>query len=242
MQKNIIGKNALVTGASRGIGKIIATALAREGCNLLITGRDSRALAGTAEELLRLGGKVFTQQVDFLEEDAPDTVVRFAEDCFAHLDILINNAGTAYAGTIEEATIKDWNDLMNLNARAPFFLTIRAIPLMKKAEDPAIINMSSVVGYRGYENQAIYSASKHALSGWSKAAAKELSPQGIRLHLISPGGTATELISRMRPDINPDDLIQPEAIAETVLYLLKLGGNAVVDEINIHRAANIPWK
>ena len=242
MPKNLTGRNAIVTGASRGIGKAIAVALAREGVNLLITGRDRDALSQSEQEMSVGKVKINTIIVDFLDERSPEAVIHEAEKHFSKLDILINNAGTAYAGPIEKATPRHWEDLMNLNARSPFFLTVKAMDLLKKSDDPAVINISSVAGYKGYENQAIYSASKHALMGWSKAAARELAQQGIRIHVISPGATATGLAGEMRPDIDAEELIQPSAIAETVLFLLTIEGNAAVDEINIRRTTNIPWK
>ncbi len=112
---------------------------------------------------------------------------------------------------------------------------------MEKAKAPVIVNISSVVGRLGYEKQGAYAASKHALMGFSKVLAKELQPKGFRVHVLSPGGVATEMVSKMRPDIDTSELIQPEEIAEIVQFLIKNRGNAMIDTINIRRESSTPW-
>jgi 3-oxoacyl-[acyl-carrier protein] reductase len=104
------------------------------------------------------------------------------------------------------------------------------------------VNIASVVAVKGYVNQGAYTASKHALLGFTKVLARELHREGIRVHVISPGGVATDLIPSMRPDIPPETLIQPEEIAEIVWFLLSHRGNAVIDEVNVRRISNEPWK
>ena len=116
-----------------------------------------------------------------------------------------------------------------------------AIPYLKQQEISFIININSVVGIKGYAHQAAYSASKHALLGMTKSLAKEVQPDGIRVHSINPGGIDTELIGRARPDLDRSVLMQPEEIADIVLYLVTRRGNAIIDEINVRRAASTAW-
>ena len=132
--------------------------------------------------------------------------------------------------------------LMAVNARAPFLLSKEAIPYLKRSDMATIINISSVVGVKGYINQGAYTASKHALMGLTKVLAQEVFQDGIRVHVISPGGVATSMVELTRPDIDPSTLISPEEIAEIVLFLLTHRGNAVIDEINVRRSANPPWR
>ncbi|MHC4111793.1 MAG: SDR family oxidoreductase, partial [Planctomycetota bacterium] len=103
------------------------------------------------------------------------------------------------------------------------------------------INIASVVGVKGYPLQSAYTASKHALRGMTISLAEELRDSNVRVHLLCPGGVDTELVQNVRPDIKKQDLMQPEEIAELVLYLLTHKGNAVIDELHIRRAASTPW-
>jgi len=130
---------------------------------------------------------------------------------------------------------------MLVNARAPFILCREALPLLKKAKAGYIINIASVVGVKGYPLQSAYTSSKHALRGMTISLAEELRGSNIRVHLLCPGGVDTDLVQKVRPDIKKDELIQPEEIAELVLYLVTHKGNAVIDELHIRRAASTPW-
>jgi 3-oxoacyl-[acyl-carrier protein] reductase len=103
------------------------------------------------------------------------------------------------------------------------------------------VNISSVVGYKGYVNQGAYTASKHALVGFTKVLAQEVMADGIRVHLVSPGGVDTGLATSIRPDLDRSGLTTPREIAETVLFLLRQEGNAVIDEVNIRRPGKSPW-
>ena len=131
---------------------------------------------------------------------------------------------------------------MAVNARAPFLFCREAIPYLRKSDIPTIINISSVVGVKGYVNQGAYTASKHALMGMTKVLAQELHKDGIRVHVISPGGVATDMVTKTRPDLDISELVTPDEIADIVIFLLINRGNAVIDEINVRRHSNSPWK
>jgi 3-oxoacyl-[acyl-carrier protein] reductase len=130
---------------------------------------------------------------------------------------------------------------MAVNARGPFLLCREAIPYLGRQGGGFIINIASVVAVKGYANQAAYGASKHALLGMSKALAKEVQPAGIRVHVLCPGGVDTQLGGQARPDLDQSVLIQPEEIADLVLFLVTRRGNAVIDEIHVRRATSTPW-
>ncbi|PMQ00799.1 MAG: 3-oxoacyl-ACP reductase [Dictyoglomus sp. NZ13-RE01] len=236
------GKVALITGASRGIGKAISKALAQEGVNLAINSRAEESLLILKNELSIYNIDILICPFDLRDPKAPKILIEKVVEHFGGLDILINNAGIALAKSIMDTTEEEWDEIMAVNARAPFFLSKYAIPYLKKSDIPTIINISSVVGTKGYVNQGAYTASKHALMGFTKVLAQEVHEDGIRVHVISPGGVATDLVTIMRPDLDPSTLIKPEEIAEVVLFLLKHRGNAVIDEINIRRAQNPPWR
>ena len=245
MEKQLTGKVALITGASRGIGKAICLALAKESATIVLAARSIKKLQEAAEQITAIGGKAHVVATELTEEESIKNLVRETGEKFGRLDILVNNAGVTHSAKLEQTTTEDWERCIRVNARAPFILCREALPLLRKAKAAYIINIASVVGVKGYPLQSAYTASKHALRGMSIALAEELSqePNGsnIRVHLLCPGGVDTELVQKVRPDIKKEDLMQPDEIAELVLYLVTHKGNAVIDELHIRRAASSPW-
>jgi NAD(P)-dependent dehydrogenase (short-subunit alcohol dehydrogenase family) len=157
------------------------------------------------------------------------------------LDILVNNAATGVFGPLVEVITEQWDQTMAVNARGPFLMCREAIPHLKQQERSFIINISSAVGVKGYPNQALYTASKHALMGMTKALAKEVHQDGIRVHAVCPGGVDTQMIRNARPDLDQSVLMQPQEIADIVLFLVTRQGNAVIDEIQVRREVSTPW-
>lgn len=241
MEKQLAGKVAIVTGASRGIGKAICIALANEAATVVIAARAIDKMNETAKLVTAAGGKAQTIPTELTDENSIKNLVKATGERFGRLDILINNAGVTHSAKLQETLTEDLDRCLNINARAPFILCREALPLLKKAEAAYIINIASVVGVKAYPLQSAYTASKHALRGMTMALAEEMRGTNIRVHLLCPGGVDTELVKNVRPDIKKQDLMQPEEIAELVLYLLTHKGNAVVDELHIRRAASTPW-
>jgi 3-oxoacyl-[acyl-carrier protein] reductase len=241
MSKKLSGKIAMVTGASRGIGRAISIALAQQGSTVVLTGRDEEKLAETSKEIVATGSKAVVYTVDMEIEDSIKSLVKRAESRFGNLDILINNAGLTHSADFEDITTEAWDKCMRVNARGPFILCREAMGLLKKAKRGYIINISSVVGIKGYAKQVAYSASKHAIRGMSIAMSNELAGTNIRVHVLCPGGVDTDMVDEVRPDIKKDELIGPEEIAELVVYLVTHKGNAVIDELHIRRLSSTPW-
>jgi 3-oxoacyl-[acyl-carrier protein] reductase len=228
-------RTIIITGSSKGIGKAIALELAKQNVNLVLVARDQNKLLELKENIEALGSNCICVPVDLTLEGSIKTVIDKTLDSFGGIDVLINNAGLGTPGSILDTTEEQWKKLMTLNAKVPFFLSKEAIPHLSKSSRGIIINISSVVGRKGYVNQAAYTSSKHALAGFTKVLSQEVRPMGIRVHLIAPGGVATEMVAAMRPDIDAASLIQPEEIANIVNFLIFSNGNAMIDEINIHR-------
>lgn len=241
MKQRLSGKVAIVTGASRGIGRAISVALAKEGAAIVLAARSIEKLQGAAELVENAGGKAEIVVTELTDEESIKNLVKATNEKFGRLDILVNNAGVTHLARLEETKTADWERLFTVNARAPFILCREALPMLKKSEAGCIINIASVVGVKGYPLQSAYTASKHALRGMTISLAEELKGSNIKVHLLCPGGVDTGMVSRVRPDINKDELIGADEIAELVVYLVTHKGNAVIDELHIRRVTASPW-
>jgi len=241
MAERLAGKVAIVTGASRGIGRAINIALAEEAATIVLVARASDTLQEAAEKVTEAGGKARIVVTELTDEESIKGLVKYTEAEFGRLDVLVNNAGITHSARLEETATEDWQRLMWVNARALFILCREALALLRKSQAAYIINIASVVGVKGYPLQSAYTSSKHALRGMTISLSEELRDSNIRVHLLCPGGVDTEMVSNVRPDIKKEDLIGPDEIAELVLYLVAHKGKGIVDELHIRRAAAAPW-
>ncbi len=235
------GQAAIVTGASRGIGRAIALALAAHGAQVTLAARTAADLAHVQQEILVAGGRALSIPTDMTDEAAIVRLVQATLAQWSRLDIVVNCAGLGIYGPLAETTSETWDRLMAVNARGPFILCREAVPALKQTGGGHIFNIASVVGVKGYVNQAAYTASKHALMGMTKVLAQEVQAAGIRVHALCPGGVDTELAARARPDLDRSLLMTPEEMADIVLFLLSQRGNAVIDVVHVRRATSAPW-
>lgn len=228
-------KTAIVTGASSGIGYCIAIQLAKLNYSLALVGRSERKLLAVQNKIRENGGDCFIILTDLENEESSKVIVEKTLAHYGQIDVLINNAGMAHSAQIVDTDAETWNKIFSVNVRSVFLLCKAAIPALKNAENPFIINIGSVVGFKGYTEQAVYASSKHALAGFTKVLAKEVQKDGIQVHLISPGGVNTEMATAMRPDIDKENLILPEEIAELIEFLLTRRGKGTIDHLYIRR-------
>jgi 3-oxoacyl-[acyl-carrier protein] reductase len=196
--KLLEGKTAIVTGASRGIGKAIAIKLAEEGCNIAFTDLFYDDIAkATESELQAMGVKAKMYASDASKfEDTQKVVNQIIED-FIAVNILINNAGITKDALLMRMSEDQWDAVIGVNLKSVFNFTKALLPTMLKQRDGSIVNLSSVVGVSGNAGQANYSASKAGIIGFTKSAAKELGSRGIRSNAIAPGFIITEMTAKI---------------------------------------------
>jgi len=232
---------ALVTGAGRGIGKAICRKLGAAGTHVIAAARSEGEIRTVAEAIRSAGGQATDLRLDLARESSILSVFKQIQQRFGQLDFLINNAGLGLYGPVRDFRTEHLDQLLAVNLRGAFLCCREAMRLMEPRKSGYIINISSVVGFKAYVNQAAYTATKHGLVGFTKTLAQEAQPHGVRVSIISPGGVDTDLVRAARPDLDPTVLLQPEDIAQAVLYLLSLPDRAAVDEIYIRRRASQPF-
>ena len=235
------GKTALITGASGGIGSAMAVRLAKSGLNLVLCGRSEEKLSKTKAAAEALGVQVLTVCGDITDDSFPAYAIGQTLEHFGRLDILVNNAGMALSCPFEETSAAQFDQIMALNVRAPYFLCQAALPALRQSDHATIIIIASVEGHKGYPLQSAYAASKHALIGLSKSLANEVYTDGIRVHILAPGAVYTDMVRIARPDLSPEGMILAEDVAETAAFLIEHRTNAVIDDIQIHRAGKAPF-
>jgi len=185
-------KVALVTGASSGIGRATAIKFAAEGAQVAAVARRADRLAEVAAAIQSKGGVCKTIAADVTQEANIDRIVRETVDAFGGIDVLVNAAGIIANGTIENTKLQDWDYMFNVNARAPFYLTQRALPHLIERKGN-VVNVSSVTGIRAFPNVLAYCASKAALDQLTHCMALEVASKGVRVNAVNPGVTVTML-------------------------------------------------
>lgn len=219
------GKVALITGASKGIGKAIALKFAGEGADIAFT--DITVNDDTVRELEAFGHKVRAYVSNAAEfEQTQQTVEQIAAD-FGHIDILVNNAGITRDGLLLRMEEAQWDAVLSVNLKSAFNFTHAVLPYMSKQRCGSIINMSSVVGKRGNAGQANYSASKAGLIALAQTTAKEMGPRGIRANCIAPGFIVSDMTSSISDELRAAWIKSiplrrggtPEEVAKVALFL-----------------------
>lgn len=240
MMKELSGKVALVTGAGGGIGSAVVRRMGEAGMKIVLCGRREDKLLAAAEAVGR-PEDVLVMAGDLTSEEHVRACIARTVERFGGLDVLVNNAGMALNKPFEQTDTDEFDRIMAINVRAPFMMCREALPVLRRSDRATIVNIGSVVAHNGYAGQAAYTASKHALLGMTKALAKEVWPDGVRVHMVSSGGVDTDMIRIARPDLNAQGMIQADEVAQMVMLLVAMRGNAVVDEIQTHRVGKEPY-
>lgn len=211
----LAGQTALVTGGSKGIGRAICLALAKEGANVIIAARNENEIKETIDKLKAMGSKAMAIQADVRSEEDVRRLISMAIDKCGRLDILINNAGVAYKKRLEETTLQEYDKIMDTNLKGVFLCTKYAIPYIRESKNGKIINISSVGGLHGLPDFSVYCASKFGVNGLTESIAAELEGE-IKVYAVCPGAVDTDMYRSLFADKPP---LKPEHIAEKVLEL-----------------------
>jgi len=217
---DLTGKTAIVTGASRGLGKAMALALAQAGANVVIT--DVMDTASAVQEIEATGAKALGLKVDVTNQKDIDSMVKATVEKFKKIDILINNAGVYYPTPVKDMVENDWDKIMNINLKGTLYCTQAVGKEMCKSKSGSIINIASIAGIMAIAQSAAYNASKAAIIMLTKTLATEWASSGIRVNAICPGIFATDMTK---------DMLQDKGFQQMVKAKVPMGRYATPDEL-----------
>jgi 3-oxoacyl-[acyl-carrier protein] reductase len=226
----LAGQVAVVTGGGRGIGAAIARRLAESGASVVVCGRTAATLEETAKSIVQAGKRAEAIPCDVLSDRAVAEVARAVRNKYGRLDMLVNNAGVgAFAAPLHEFPIEDWDRILNTNLRGVFYAIRAFAPLMIERRYGHIINISSLAGKNPLPKGAAYAASKWGLNGLTYSVAEELRAYNIRVSVVCPGSTNTDLSPHEGKDLNR--MLQPDDVAHVVEMLVTQSAQSFASEV-----------
>lgn len=231
---DLIDKVAIVTGSGRGIGKDVALLLAEERCKVVLVARNQTQLKQVEEEILSSGGVAIAMALDLGVVSNLDILVNTVYDRFGRIDILINNASVLFKTSFLDVTEDEWDMTMNVNTKTVFLLSQRVLRVMKEAHSGYIVNVSSTVAFGTPAYHASYGASKHAVVGISQALYETAKEYGVKVSIIYPGMTDTEMLHEVDPPVPREHWMKPTDVAACVLFLLKQSDRVIIRDL-------VPW-
>lgn len=233
-------KTAIITGASKGIGKAISLGLAAMNYQTILIGRNKNDLENVATQIVDEGGvlpKII--QLDITDAEAVKTAVQKIHLEFGRIDILVNNAGIYVDGSSDDITEMDFSKMLETNLIAQFLLLKQIVPILKAQKSGYIFNVASRAGKVGFAGSGAYSASKFALVGLSESLYRELNPLGISVTALCPGWVDTKMAVEAGTTLTGEQMIQPEDLFLTIKWLLSLSPGACVKEVVIETPYHI---
>ncbi|MGA1262275.1 MAG: SDR family oxidoreductase [Prochlorothrix sp.] len=238
-------KHALITGASRGIGRSTALAFAQAGIDLVLVGRSQGELASVAELAQHAAQQAQTSiqvQVAALDlVDLPQVKPRIAQLCdqYGPIDILVNNAGMGYTGPLGDMPLEDWQQVLNLNLTSVFLCIQGALPTLRSRDYSTIINISSIAAHQAFPDWGAYSVSKAGLVALSQAIAVEERCHGVRVTVVTPGATNTGLwdTETVQADFDRGQMLHPDTIARSILHVALAPAGSVVESVVVTPSA-----
>ena len=234
-------KVAIVSGGGTGIGRAIALALAEQGVRVVVCGRRLAPIEAATQTIQANGGVALAIQADVADAGDIDRLVQLTVETFGSVNILVNNAGISGGDYIHEQDLGEWDLIMAINLRGPFLLARAVLPLLRQQREGHIINISSEAGLEYYAGDGAYGVSKHALNALGEYIQRENQEWGIRVNTICPGMVVTEMTASLS-GLNEAKCLQPEEIADLVLWLLTQQSNLKIGRpVLIQTMAN-PWQ
>lgn len=224
------GKTAIVTGASRGIGRTVAAALAAHGVHVMLAARSGSQLSEVRQQIVSAGGIASVHITDVTDEASVEGMVHETLRQFGTVDMLINNAGVGIFAPVATMTSAQFDLMMNANLRGVFLCSRAVLPVMKRQQSGDIITIASLAGKNSFVGGAVYSASKWGVIGFSRSLMLEVRDDHIRVITLAPGSVNTGFGDKERNDAT---IIQPQDVAETVLFALSMPAHVNVSEIDI---------
>jgi 3-oxoacyl-[acyl-carrier protein] reductase len=226
----------VVTGASAGIGRASALALASEGAALVLTARREHRLRELVETIQAQGGRATAVIGDASQEETAQQVIATARAQFGTVNILINNVGVGNYKPLIETSADDYDEMMDSNMRSTFLFARHAVPLMIEQKSGTILMISSMAGIYGFAGEAVYCATKFAQVGFAQALDKELRPHGIKVGVICPGGVKTEFAlgkGRTEESVAQSGMLDPEDVAQAVLLACTQSARSRIIEVQM---------
>lgn len=221
--QNLKGRNALITGAGRGIGRATAIAFAKEGINVGLVGKTAENLEKVAQEIEAYGVEVTMATADVADQESVNAAVEHVLSELGKIDILVNNAGISKFGGFLELSPEEFKNIIDVNLMGVYYVTRAVLPQMIEQKSGDIINISSTAGQRGGPVMSAYSASKFGLLGLTESLMQEVRKHNIRVSALTPSTVATDLaFAENLTDGNPEKVLQPEDLAEVMVAQLKL--------------------
>lgn len=231
---DIKNKNALITGAGKGIGKAIALALAKEGVNVILLARTQEEIENVAAKARSLRVKALAITADVADINSVNTAVKKALSEFGTIDILINNAGIAAFGKFLELEPTEWERIIQVNLMGTYYVTRAVLPNMIERQTGDIFNISSTAGLNGNALTSAYSASKFAVLGLTDSLMQEVRKHNIRVTALTPSTVATNMAKELNlTDGNPEKVMQAEDMAELIIAHLKLNRRVFIKNSSI---------
>jgi NAD(P)-dependent dehydrogenase (short-subunit alcohol dehydrogenase family) len=230
---NSTNKVAIITGASKGIGKAIAVGLGKMKYQTILIGRNQEDLKKVADEIIKAGGpEPGSFSTDITDSEKVKETVNEIVRKFGRIEILVNNAGIHFNGTLELSE-KDFKKMLETNLTAQFVMLKEVIPVMKKQQSGYIFNVASRSAKVGFAGSGGYCASKFGLLGLSESLYRELTPQGIKVTALCPAWVNTSMAQEAGTPLEPEEMIQSDDLFKTILWLLQLSPGACVKEVVI---------
>ncbi len=225
---------ALITGATEGIGRATALALGKAGYRIGVVARTDSKIRSLVKHLKEGGIEAAGAAADVGQPGPAEQAAGQVSKALGDIDLLVNNAGVLIAKPFEELTLDDWDTTMATNVRSLYLMCRAVLPAMRRRQTGTIVNVASLAGRNGFVGGTAYTASKHAVLGFSRSLMLELRKENIRVIAVCPGSVATGMLQdQTMLKSNPDRILKPEDVADTIVHAVTLPGRALVSELDL---------